>query len=203
MKNAPSILDYLCSACDQHFETVKTALRTLNVPFVIDKGLVRGLDYYTRTTFEIQTGALGAQNAIAGGGRYDGLIKALGGPDIPATGFAIGLDRLTEIAGANSPDLVQAPDIFIAALGEKSRSLAFEWTCAFCLEGVKAEMEFGDKSLKSQMKQAHRLGAKHVLIVGDNEIKEAKVILRDMKTKDQVSIPIEQVIKNIKAKMLR
>jgi len=203
MKNAPSILDYLCSACDQHFETVKTALRTLNVPFVIDKGLVRGLDYYTRTTFEIQTSALGAQNAIAGGGRYDGLIKALGGPDIPATGFAIGLDRLTEIAGANSPDLVQAPDIFIAALGEKSRSLAFEWTCAFCLEGVKAEMEFGDKSLKSQMKQANRLGAKHVLIVGDNEIKEGKVVFRDMKTKDQVSIPIEQVIKNIKTKMLR
>jgi len=203
MKNAPSILDYLCSACDQHFETVKTALMTLNVPFVIDKGLVRGLDYYTRTTFEIQTSALGAQNAIAGGGRYDGLINALGGPDIPATGFAIGLDRLTEIAGANSADLVQPPDIFIAALGEKSRSLAFEWTCAFCLEGVKAEMEFGDKSLKSQMKQANRLDAKHVLIVGDNEIKEGKVIFRDMKTKDQVSIPIEQVIKNIKAKMLR
>jgi len=203
MTNAPSILDYLCSACDQHFETVKTALMTLNVPFVIDKGLVRGLDYYTRTTFEIQTSALGAQNAIAGGGRYDGLIKALGGPDIPATGFAIGLDRLTEIAGANSADLVQTPDIFIAALGEESRSLAFEWTCAFCLEGVKAEMEFDDKSLKSQMKQANRLGAKHVLIVGDNEIKEGKVIFRDMKTKDQVSIPIEQVIENIKAKMLR
>jgi histidyl-tRNA synthetase len=203
MTDAPSILDYLCSACDQHFETVKMALMTLNVPFVIDKGLVRGLDYYTRTTFEIQTSALGAQNAIAGGGRYDGLINALGGPDIPATGFAIGLDRLTEIAGANSADLVQTPDIFIAALGEKSRSLAFEWTCAFCLEGVKAEMEFGDKSLKSQMKQANRLGAKHVLIVGDNEIKEGKVIFRDMKTKDQVSIPIEQVIKNIKAKMLR
>jgi histidyl-tRNA synthetase len=203
MKNAPSILDYLCSACDQHFETVKTALMMLNIPFVIDKGLVRGLDYYTRTTFEIQTSALGAQNAIAGGGRYDGLINALGGPDIPATGFAIGLDRLTEIAGANSADLVQTPDIFIAALGEKSRSLAFEWTCAFCLEGVKAEMEFGDKSLKSQMKQANRLGAKHVLIVGDNEIKEGKVILRNMKSKDQVSIPIEQVIKNIKAKMLR
>jgi histidyl-tRNA synthetase len=198
MTNAPSILDYLCSACDQHFETVKTALLALNVPFVVDKGLVRGLDYYTRTTFEIQTSALGAQNAIAGGGRYDGLIKALGGPDIPATGFAIGLDRLTEIAGANSADLVQTPDVFIAALGEESRSLAFEWTCALCLEGVKAEMEFGDKSLKSQMKQANRLGAKQVLIVGDNEIKEGKVILRDMKTKDQVSIPIEKVVENVK-----
>ncbi len=203
MKDAPSILDYLCPACDQHFETVKTTLSALSVPFVVDKGLVRGLDYYTRTTFEIQTSALGAQNAIAGGGRYDGLIKALGGPDIPATGFAIGLDRLTEIAGANSTALVKTPDIFIAALGEKSGSLAFEWNCALCLEGVKTEMEFGDKSLKSQMKRAHRLGAKHVLIVGDNEINEGKVILRDMETKDQVSIPIERVVEDIKAKMLR
>jgi len=201
MTDAPSILDYSCPACDQHFETTKAALSALNVPFVVDKGLVRGLDYYTRTTFEIQTSALGAQNAIAGGGRYDGLIKALGGPDIPATGFAIGLDRLTEIAGSNSTDLVKTPDIFIAALGEKSGSLAFEWNCALCLEGVKAEMEFGDKSLKSQMKRAHRLGAKHVLIVGDNEIKEGKVILRDMETKDQVSIPIENVVENIKLKL--
>ena len=201
MTDAPSILDYSCPACDQHFETTKAALSALNVPFVVDKGLVRGLDYYTRTTFEIQTSALGAQNAIAGGGRYDGLIKALGGPDIPATGFAIGLDRLAEIAGLNSTDLVKTPDIFIAALGEKSRSLAFEWNCALCLEGVKAEMEFGDKSLKSQMKRAHRLGAKHVLIVGDNEIKENKVILRNMKTKDQVSIPIENVVENIKLKL--
>ncbi len=202
MIDAPSILDYLCQDCDQHFEATKTTLSALNVSFVVDKGLVRGLDYYTRTTFEIQTSELGAQNAIAGGGRYDGLIKALGGPDIPATGFAIGMDRLTEIAGSNSTDLVKTPDIFIAALGEKSRSLAFEWNCSLCLEGVKSEMEFGDKSLKSQMKRANRLGAKHVLIVGDNEIKEGKVILRNMETKDQVSIAIEQVVKNIKAKML-
>ncbi len=144
---------------------------------------------------------MGAQNAIAGGGRYDGLINALGGPDIPATGFAVGLDRLTEIAGEKSNDFVKTPDIFIAALGEKSRSLAFEWSCSLCLEGVKAEMEFGNRSLKSQMKRAHRLGAKHVLIVGDNEIKEGEVILRNMETKDQVSIPIEHVVENIKLKL--
>jgi histidyl-tRNA synthetase len=201
LKDAPSILDYLCPTCIQHFETVKTALASLDVTFVVDKGLVRGLDYYTRTTFEIQTQALGAQNAIAGGGRYDGLIKALGGPDIPATGFAIGLDRLTEIAGLDKSDLFKTPDVFIAALGQKSRLLAFEWHCALCRKGVKTEMEFGDKSLKSQMKQADRMGAEHVLIVGDNEIKEGKVILRDMKTKDQVSIPIENVVENIILKL--
>jgi histidyl-tRNA synthetase len=201
LTDAPSILDYLCTTCIQHFETVKNALASLNVPFVVDKRLVRGLDYYTRTTFEMQTHALGAQNAVAGGGRYDGLIKSLGGPDIPATGFAIGLDRLTEIAGFKRSNLFKTPDIFIAALGQKSRLLAFEWLCALCLKDVKTEMDFEDKSLKSQMKQADRMGAEHVLIVGDNEIKEGKVILRNMKTKDQVSIPIENVVENIKLKL--
>jgi histidyl-tRNA synthetase len=201
LKDAPSILDYLCETCIRHFETVKSSLASLNVPFVVDKGLVRGLDYYTRTTFEMQTHTLGAQNAVAGGGRYDGLIKALGGPDIPATGFAIGLDRLTEIAGLDNSNLYKTPDIFIAALGQNSRQLAFEWNCALCLKGVKSEMEFEDKSLKNQMKQAHRMGAERVLIIGEDEIKEGKVILRDMKTKDQVSIPIEDVVKDITLKL--
>jgi histidyl-tRNA synthetase len=197
MTDAPSILDHLCPACNAHFDMVKTALNALDVPFTVDKKLVRGLDYYTRTTFEIQTGELGAQNAVAGGGRYDGLIKALGGPDTPATGFAIGFDRLAEISDLNRRDLAQTPDIYIAALGEKNQSLAFEWKCAWGLEGIQGDMEFGDKSLKSQMKRAHRLGAKHALIVGDNEVKEGAVILRDMTTKEQKTIPIEDVVEKI------
>jgi histidyl-tRNA synthetase len=132
MAGAPSILDYLCPACRQDFKTVEKTLETLKVPFVIDKRLVRGLDYYTRTTFEIQTGTLGAQSAVVGGGRYDGLIKALGGPDTPATGFAIGFDRLVEISGIKADDTVKRPDLFLAALGEKSQFMAFEWKCAFC-----------------------------------------------------------------------
>lgn len=203
MAHAPSILDYLCPGCRQHFESVKTALNAMNVPFTIDKRLVRGLDYYTRTTFEIQTGSLGAQSAVAGGGRYDGLIKALGGPDTPATGFAIGFDRLAEITGLNRNDFIRTPDIYLAALGEKSLSLAFEWKSALCIEGVKTEMDFGDKSLKSQMKQADRLGATHVLIVGDNEINQGSVILRDMTIKEQTSIPIEHVVETIKTKLMR
>jgi len=201
MANAPSIPDYLCPACSRHFETVKTTLNAMNVPFTIDKRLVRGLDYYTRTTFEIQTGSLGAQSAVAGGGRYDGLVKALGGPHTPATGFAVGFDRLAEITGLNRNDFIKTPDIYLAALGEKSLSLAFEWKSALCLEGIKTEMDFGDKSLKSQMKRADRLGATHVLIVGDNEIKQGSVILRNMITKEQISIPIERVVENIKANL--
>jgi histidyl-tRNA synthetase len=203
MAHAPSIPDYLCPACSQHFETVKTTLTAMNVPFTIDKRLVRGLDYYTRTTFEIQTGSLGAQSAVAGGGRYDGLVKALGGPDTPATGFAVGFDRLVEITGLNRHDFIKTPDIYLAALGEKSLSLAFEWKSALCLEGIKTEMDFGDKSLKSQMKRADRLGATHVLIVGDNEIKQGSVILRNMTTKEQTSIPIEHVLETIKTKLMR
>ena len=194
LAQAPSLLDSLCPECRNHFETVKTALDRLGVPFVIDERLVRGLDYYTRTAFEIQTGSLGAQSAVAGGGRYDGLVKALGGPDIPAIGFAIGFDRLAEIVALNNADFGLKPDIFIAALGEESKARAFEWTTSLAQAGIGVEMDFSDRSLKSQMKRAHRLGARHVLIVGDNELAEGQVILRDMRTKDQAALPLTDIV---------
>ena len=177
-------------------------LEQLGVPFVVDKNLVRGLDYYVRTTFEIQTESLGAQNAVAGGGRYDGLVSELGGPDIPATGFAIGFDRLSELTGLAATQFYRKPDVFVAALGDKSRLLAFEWVCAFDNEGVRAELDFSGKSLKSQMKQANRLEAGYVLIVGDDELNKGAAILRNMQTKDQVSIPIDGLVENIKEKII-
>jgi len=198
MTGTPSILDYLCSECQPEFETLKNALEKLHVPYVVDKRLVRGLDYYSRATFEIKTGSLGAQDAVAGGGRYDGLVKALGGPDLPATGFAIGLDRLVELTAKDREDDVRKPDIFVAALGENSKSLAFEWTCAFGLEGIQAEMDMGAKSLKSLMKRADKLAAQYALIVGDKELEQGSVILRDMATKEQISMPIENLVENVK-----
>jgi len=203
MADAPSILDHLCSECKADFDEVKSMLEKLGVPFVIDKNLVRGLDYYARTTFEIQTESLGAQNAVAGGGRYDGLVSELGGPDIPATGFAIGFDRLTELTGLTADQFYLKPDIFVAALGEKSRLLAFEWICAFGDEGIRAEMDFAGKSLKSQMKRADRLEAGHVLIVGDDELKKGEAILRNMETKDQVSVPLDGLVEKIKEKIVK
>ena len=202
MAEAPSILDHLCSECKADFAEVKSMLQKLGVPFVVDKNLVRGLDYYARTTFEIQTGSLGAQNAVAGGGRYDGLVGELGGPDIAATGFAIGFDRLAELTGLAASQFYRKPDIFVAALGDKSRLLAFEWICAFGDEGLRAEMDFAGKSLKSQMKRADRLEAGHVLIAGDDELEKGEAILRDMETKDQVSVPLDGLIKNIKEKII-
>ena len=198
LKDAPSIVDYLCDDCRIDFNEVQNFLTRLKVPFVVDKRLVRGLDYYTRTAFEIQTTLLGAQSAVAGGGRYDNLVKELGGPEIPATGFAIGFDRLAELVGLNPDELIKKPDVFLAALGTKSQALAFEWICALGLEGVRAEMDYSDKSLKSQMKRADRLGAPYVLILGDNELKEGLAVLRNMATKEQFQLPLENIVKGIK-----
>jgi len=203
MAEAPSILDYLCSECKADFAGVQSMLQKLGVPFVVDKNLVRGLDYYARTTFEIQTESLGAQNAVAGGGRYDGLVAHLGGPDIPATGFAIGFDRLTELTGLATGQFYRRPDIFVAALGDKARLLAFEWICALGKEGIRAELDFGGRGLKAQMKQADRLEAGHVLIVGDDELEKGEAILRNMKTKEQVSVPIEGLVDAIKIKIFK
>ena len=201
LEGAPSILDHLCPECQDDFAEVRNSLGKLKVPYVIDKHLVRGLDYYARTTFEIQTGSLGAQSAVAGGGRYDGLVKELGGPQIPATGFAIGFDRLAEISALNSADYCRKPDVFVAALGAKSQSLAFEWICQLGLTGIGAEMDFSDKSLKSQMKRADRLGASYVLILGDKELAEGAAILRNMVTKEQVSISLENILDDIKSQI--
>ena len=201
LTEAPSILDHLCEECRSDFDQVMDFLTKLDVPFRIDKQLVRGLDYYTRTAFEIQTTSLGAQSAVAGGGRYDNLVKELGGPDIPATGFAVGFDRLAELVALNAPQPVQKPDLFLAALGAESRALAFEWICKLGLNGIRVEMDFSDKSLKSQMKRADRLGASYVLIVGENELEAGAAVLRNMTTKEQVPIALDSIVNNIKSQL--
>jgi histidyl-tRNA synthetase len=197
MAGAPSIIDYLCADCRDHFSTVTDLLARLGVPVEIDNQLVRGLDYYTRTAFEIQTGALGAQSAVAGGGRYDGLVESLGGPAMPAIGFAIGFDRLAEIVAASSPAPVRTPDLFIAALGSQAKKLAFTWSIALGLKGIGAAMEYGTKSLKAQMKQANRLGAGRVLIVGDSELASGNAVLRNMADKSQVDISLDGLVEKI------
>jgi len=197
MTGAPAIIDYLCDNCRDHFSTVTDSLTGLGVPFKVDKQLVRGLDYYTRTAFEIQTGALGAQSAVAGGGRYDGLVGSLGGPEMPAIGFAIGFDRLAEIVSLKTPAVTRTPDLFIAALGKPARKIAFSWSTSLGIEGIEATMEYADKSLKAQMKRANRLGAGRVLIVGESEMKSGTVVLRDMATKTQCELPIDGLVEKL------
>jgi len=197
LAGAPSILDYLCADCRRDFDELQAALSGLGVAYVVDKRLVRGLDYYTRATFEIQTGELGAQSAVAGGGRYDKLVAELGGPDLPATGFAIGFDRLAEIVGLRAEDYRLVPDVFVAALGERSRGPAFEWCCRLGGEGVRVEMEFGARSLKALLKAADRLGARRVLMIGDQELDRRTALLRDMRSKEQAEIPFDGLVDRV------
>ncbi len=195
--DAPAIVDYLCDECRDHFDTVTETLKSLKVPFVLNKRLVRGLDYYTRTAFEIQTGALGAQSAVAGGGRYDGLVKALGGPDTPAIGFAIGFDRLAEIVGQLQKVTASGPKLFLAALGPQAQKKAFEWLSTLGAGGMTVEMDYADRSLKAQMRFANRLNADNVLIVGESELQKGAAVLRDMSSKEQQDVPVDDLEQHI------
>jgi histidyl-tRNA synthetase len=195
---APSILDYICEECQTHFESVQGYLEGSDVPFVLNHKLVRGLDYYTRTTFEIQTDRLGAQNAVTGGGRYDGLVKLLGGPDHPGTGFAIGIERLVALLDEDVKQEIRRPDLFIAALGDTVEKKAFNWANDLRRTGIWVETEYSTKGLKAQMKRAGRLGARWVLMIGDDELASGKGILRDMEKKVQEEVALNDIVNNLK-----
>ncbi|MCA1786816.1 MAG: histidine--tRNA ligase, partial [Desulfobacteraceae bacterium] len=199
LAGAPATVDHLCPACDDHFHTVKTTLQKQGVDFSIDKSLVRGLDYYTRTAWEIQTTTLGAQSAVAGGGRYDGLVAELGGPDTPAIGFAIGFDRLVEVM-EQLEQLPEEPglDLFIVALGDQAMEMAYHLSCDLNQAGIRTGTDFRGKSLKALMKRADKLNARHVLIAGPSELKEAALILRNMVTGEQTFIPMDQLVPALK-----
>jgi histidyl-tRNA synthetase len=197
MKDAPTMLDFLCRDCTDHFDAVKVYLRELSIDFVVNSHLMRGLDYYTRTTFEVQTRELGAQNAVAGGGRYDLLMKELGGPDSPAIGFAIGEERVVELLEEQGRVEVDGPDIFLAPLGREAEEKAFMWLQELRKAGLRCEMDYRPSGLKAQMKRGDRLGARKVLIVGQDELAKGKGILRDMSTKSQKEISLEDPVKEI------
>lgn len=197
VSGAPSIVDYVCSACQDHFQAVRACLGEIGLSFTLNPKLVRGLDYYTRTTFEIQTDRLGAQNAVAGGGRYDGLIKLLGGPDHPAIGFAVGMERAVSLMEMQGAPEGEKPDLYIAALGEEAGKASFQWSYSLRKSGYWVETEYGPRGLKAQMKRADRMGARKVLILGDNELQAGYVVLRDMETKAQENLGLDQLIETL------
>jgi len=189
---APKILDYLCTGCSEHFSQVKSFLDDLNVGYLINPKMVRGLDYYTKTAFEIKSGSLGAQNSLAGGGRYDGLVSFLGGPEVPGIGFAVGFERLIACLPQTEINKFKT-DIFIAALGSRAQKISFGLTNELRRAGISAAMDYADKSLKSQMKRADKLNSSFTLIFGDKEIDERRVELRDMKTKNQQVLSLDNL----------
>jgi histidyl-tRNA synthetase len=184
----PHSVDYLCESCATHFAAVQKHLDLWAIPWQISHRLVRGLDYYTRTTFEVRGQALGAQNALLGGGRYDGLVKDLGGPDRTGIGFAAGLERLVLAlpgdAAAKGPGRV-----FVVAIGEDVRAEALKLLRELRQAGVPAQMEFEARSVKAQMKRADRLAAQVVVIVGGDELARGEVTLRDMAKAEQRLVP--------------
>ena len=184
----PHSVDYLCEACATHFAAVRAHLDAWGIPWRLSHRLVRGLDYYTRTTFEILGQTLGAQNALLGGGRYDGLVKRLGGPDRTGIGFAAGLERLVLALPEGSAG-EPTPRAFVASIGDDARAEALRLLRELRQAGVAATMEFEGRSIKAQMKRADRLGARVALIVGGDELARGEVTLRDMRGSEQRAIP--------------
>jgi histidyl-tRNA synthetase len=197
LAGAPMVLDFLCPDCRRHFDRVKGLLDELRLPYAVNPRMVRGLDYYTRTAFEVVAGDLGAQNAVCGGGRYDGLAEEIGGPSVPAIGFAIGVERLVMLL-PEEKNYLRYPDVFIAALGEEAQRKGFALAQELRDAGVWVELDYEGKSLKSQMRKAGRFKTPWVVILGEEELKKDRAVLRDMATKAQEEVALEEVIKRIK-----
>ena len=193
------ISDSLCEDCFSHFEIVKKGLKDLKIDFEVDKKIVRGLDYYTKTVFEIVQKDLGAQDAICAGGRYNNLVKDMGGKDAPAIGFAFGIERLI-MAMKESSGSKAVLDIFVATAG-KTHQKAFIFMDELRRKGLSCDMDYEDKSLKAQMRRAEKLGARFVVIFGEEEIKQDKVILKDMESGEQKEVGIDYITGQLVAEL--
>lgn len=184
IQKAPASLDTLCPECKEHFAKVVEGLKASGLNYKVNNRLVRGLDYYTRTTFELVSKELGAQNAVCGGGRYDTLVRDLGGPSVPAIGFAIGLERVVELLKKIRAEKLElkAITLYVAAIGEKAKIRAFEIMNKVRKAGFTADLDYLSRGLKAQLKAADREGARYSLIIGDEELKKGSALLKDMKS---------------------
>lgn len=195
-KGAPVVLDYLCDECKEHFQKVKSYLDAANIEYIVNPQIVRGLDYYTKTVFEFVSDAIGSQGTVCGGGRYDGLLEELGGQHTPSLGFAMGLERLQlvmEAQGCNFPE-PSKPDLFIVAMGEKATLKAVEIAKDMRDEGFSVVYDLNGRSLRAQMKYADKLGAKYNVVIGDNEVDNKVVILKDMATGESSEINLDTFV---------
>lgn len=195
-KGAPVVLDYLCDECREHFQKVKSYLDAANIEYIVNPQIVRGLDYYTKTVFEFVSDAIGSQGTVCGGGRYDGLLEELGGQHTPSLGFAMGLERLQlvmEAQGCNFPE-PSRPDLFIVAMGEKATLKAVEIAKDMRDEGFSVVYDLNGRSLRAQMKYADKLGAKFNVVIGDNEVENKIVSLKDMATGESSEINLDTFV---------
>jgi len=195
-ENAPQIQDYLCDDCKAHFEQVQELLTAADIPFMLDPRMVRGLDYYTKTAFEIEVAKIGAQAAVCGGGRYDGLIEELGGEHTPSVGFALGLERVFSALAAQGDDIEaeQNLDVYIIVAGKGAASAAaFRLADQLRRLGMSVELDYAEKSFKAQMKAANRMQAQYAIIIGEDEVASASATVKNMENGEQQSVPFTQI----------
>lgn len=194
-KDAPKITDYLCDDCAEHFDSVQKLLTAMNIEFVVNPGIVRGLDYYNRTVFEFVSENIGAQGTVCGGGRYDGMTEQLGGADYAGIGFAMGLERIMLLLS----DDIERPtaDIYIAPMGDGAKQAAASIAQKLIAEGVSVEYDIMDRSLKAQMKYANKTGAKLTMVIGDNELDAGVCRIKNMNTGADREITISELSKNL------
>ena len=197
--NAPVVIDYLCDDCKEHFEKVKANLSAMNISFTVNPKIVRGLDYYTRTVFEFVSGDIGAQSTVCGGGRYDGLIKQMGGQETPSLGFAMGIERLMMVLEAQKTELPEDStcDLFIATLGDKATLKASALCRELRDEGYKVQTDICGRGLKAQMKYANKIGAKFTLVLGDNEVESEKATLKKMSDSSEREISLKELVEEL------
>ncbi|MGW7069685.1 histidine--tRNA ligase [Streptomyces sp. NPDC054855] len=200
---APMLRDYLCDACKAYHEQVRELITEAGVAFEDDEKLVRGLDYYTRTTFEFVHDGLGSQSAVGGGGRYDGLSEMIGGPSLPSVGWALGVDRTVLALEAEGVELElpSATSVFAVPLGDEARRVLFSKVTELRRAGVAADFSYGGKGLKGAMKNANRSGARYTVVAGERDLAEGVVQLKDMESGEQDAVAVDEIVAVLKAKL--
>lgn len=199
VKGAPFMLDYLCEDCQIAFDDLKKNLDAMEISYLVDPGIVRGLDYYTKTAFEFVSNKIGAQGTVCGGGRYDHLIEQIGGPPIPGVGFGLGIERLLlllEASGVPIPE-PENVDVFIAVMGERAKNFGLKLMRDLRKHGVKTEMDSLGRNIKGQFKYADRLDSKYTIVIGDNELDQNIVSIKNMETSSQKEVPLQDILKEI------
>lgn len=203
VKDAPRMMEYLCEECVADFDAVKDYLEAMNIQYIVDVNIVRGLDYYTKTAFEIISNEIGAQGTVCGGGRYDNLIEEIGGPETPGVGFGLGIERLLLTLEKTGIEVEKenSTDVFIAYLGETAKKAAVGLLRDLRLSGLKGQMDLLDRNLKNQFKYSDKLNAPFTVVIGEDELKENCVVLKDMRCSEQEKVAIKDIAKVISSKI--
>lgn len=201
--DAPLLRDYLCDACKAYHEEVRELITAAGVSFEDDPKLVRGLDYYTRTTFEFVHDGLGSQSAVGGGGRYDGLSEMIGGPALPSVGWALGVDRTVLALEAEGVELElpATTSVFAVPLGEEARRVLFAKVTELRKNGIAADFSYGGKGLKGAMKNANRSGARYTVVAGERDLAEGVVQLKDMESGEQTAVGVNEIVAELEARL--